>query len=46
MAEDQKKKPVKSTGKAKRTAIKEARSAKQAKKAGRDSDPSGTPATP
>ncbi|GGO14720.1 hypothetical protein GCM10010116_29680 [Microbispora rosea subsp. aerata] len=36
MADDaQKKKPAKSTGKAKRMAIKEARSAKQAKKASR-----------
>jgi hypothetical protein len=39
MAEDaQKKKPAKSTGKAKRTAIKEARSAKQAKKANRPAE--------
>jgi hypothetical protein len=38
MAEDQKKKPVKSTGKAKKTAIKEARSEKQAKKARRHSE--------
>ncbi|WP_157099644.1 hypothetical protein [Microbispora sp. ATCC PTA-5024] len=46
MAEEQKKKPAKSTGKAKRTAIKEARSAKQAKKARRDDTGAGdyTPA--
>ncbi|WP_261985854.1 hypothetical protein [Microbispora sp. CSR-4] len=42
MADDaQKKKPAKSTGKAKRMAIKEARSAKQAKKATRPAEGAG-----
>ncbi|MEU7693895.1 hypothetical protein OHB01_19375 [Microbispora hainanensis] len=42
MADDaQKKKPAKSTGKAKRMAIKEARSAKQAKKANRPAEGAG-----